>query len=282
MIPRSSALERLVQRDERVAQAAQPILLAHEGPTARAVVLLHGLTASPGQFRRYAEALHARGHNVLVPRLPLHGFEDRMTTALAALTEEDLHRFSRDCADAAKVLGERATIAGFSAGGTLALWLAQHDAVDRVVAIAPFLGAAAIPTPLMGLATRALTRMPNWFVWWDPIRRGRAMPAHGYPRYPTHAMALLYRIAEEVMRGASLPPIAGRIAVVVNRGEASVSNRAIAKTIRRWEAVGARVERIELCGMPPSHDVIEPLRCVELAQRVFPAVLDAIDPVPPR
>lgn len=271
-------LERLVRRDGRVSEAAQPILLVHGEPVSRAIVLLHGLTASPAQFRSYAHALYARGHNVLVPRLPLHGYSDRLTTALAALTDDELRSFARDCIDAARTLGQRTTIAGFSAGGTLALWLAQREPVDRVVAIAPFLGAAAVPRPVMDVAMRALLHLPNWFVWWDPVRRERQMPEHGYPRYATHAVAQLYRISSDVMRDASQLPAAHRIVLVTNRGEASVSNAAIARTLRRWTTAGAAVEKIELRGMPPSHDVIEPLRSVALAQRVFPIVLDAIDP----
>jgi hypothetical protein len=34
--------------------------------------------------------LYERGHNVVIPRLPYHGYRNRMTTAPAALTADDL------------------------------------------------------------------------------------------------------------------------------------------------------------------------------------------------
>jgi esterase/lipase len=38
------------------------------------ILLLHGFTASPHQFRQ-REAFYARGYNVLIPR-PYHGLAD--------------------------------------------------------------------------------------------------------------------------------------------------------------------------------------------------------------
>ncbi|HUY41342.1 MAG TPA: alpha/beta fold hydrolase [Candidatus Dormibacteraeota bacterium] len=280
MIPRSAALEHLLERDdERISEAGRTILLSHGAERPRAIVLFHGLTATPQQFRRYASDLFARGHNVLVPRLPRHGYRDRLTEALAGMTEEHLRELARESLVAARALGTRVTVGGFSAGGTLALWLAQHDEFDRAVAIAPFLGAAAVPAPLMAVGANVLLRLPNRFVWWDPIRRERQMPDDGYPRYATHALAQLYRLSSAVMRDASKIPAARAVIVVLNGGEVSVSNGAIRATLRRWRAAGARIERVDLRGMPPSHDIIEPDRNPRLAARVYPAILEAVDPV---
>ena len=52
---------------------------------AGAVILLHGLTASPPAWRAVAEELAARGRTVIVPRLLLHGHADRMTTVLGGI-----------------------------------------------------------------------------------------------------------------------------------------------------------------------------------------------------
>jgi alpha-beta hydrolase superfamily lysophospholipase len=228
---------------------------------------------------RYAQDLFARGHNVLVPRYPLHGYRDRLTDALADLTEEHLRAFALESLEAARTLGERVTIAGFSAGGTLALWLAEREESERVVAIAPFLGLAALPDALTQLAMRVALRLPNRFIWWNPILRERQLPEHGYPRYATHAIARLYEISRDVMRdAASQPPKSRTLALVVNAGEASVSNRAALRLLEGWRSRGTNVERVLLRPMPPSHDIIEPENKVELAARVYPTILDAIDP----
>ena len=67
---------------------ARTILLEHAAATPLAVVLFHGLTNSPAQYAQLAPDLYNSGVNVLVPRLPDHGFRDRLTTALATLTAE--------------------------------------------------------------------------------------------------------------------------------------------------------------------------------------------------
>lgn len=255
------------------------MLLCHGEVRPRAVVLFHGLTASPAQFVRFARDLHARGHNVLVPRLPRHGYGDRLTDALAGMTDEHLRSVARESLAAARALGESVTVAGFSLGGTLALWLAQRERFDRAVAIAPFLGVALVPSRVMGIAAPLLLRLPNRFVWWDPVRRERLMPAHGYPRYPTHAIAYVYRIAGEVMRDALLDaPTARAIVLVTNSRETTVNNRAIRRLTRRWRRYGRAIEHVELTGLPPSHDIIEPERFSAIADRVYPALLEAIDP----
>ncbi|MGH7738270.1 MAG: alpha/beta hydrolase [Candidatus Tyrphobacter sp.] len=277
MIP---ALERLValDDDERIPPECRTIVLRHEERSREAVLLFHGLTAAPAQFRRYARALFERGCNVLVPRLPLHGYADRLTPALADLTGDVLRTFSGRALDAARELGERVTVAGFSAGGTLTLSLAQSERFARAVAIAPFFGAAAVPRIAMDLAMALWLRLPNRFVWWDPIARERQGPAHGYPRYPTHALARLYELARSIARRAREPATADAVAVVLNCGEAAVSNAQLRALVARWRDAGVRVELIELRGMPPSHDIIEPERNRALSERVFPTILNAIHP----
>lgn len=266
-------------REAEVSEASRTILLRHPGVRPRAVLLLHGLTASPRQFVRYAHDLFARGHNVLVPRYPLHGYHDRLTDALAQLTDEQLRSFALESLADAKLLGERVTVAGFSAGGTLALWLAEREESDRAVAIAPFLGLAGFPNALTSLAMRVVLRLPNRFLWWNPLLRERQLPEHGYPRYATHAIARLYEISRDVIRDAgSQMPRSRTLVLVVNAGEASISNRAALRVAEGWERRGANVERVLLRSMPPSHDIIEPENKRELAARVYPAILDAIDP----
>ena len=164
-----------------------------------AVVLLHGMSASPAQFERYARDLYARGHNVLVPRLPRHGHADRLSTALARLRPDELYDAVVDYVAIAHELGDRVTIAGFSLGGLLTAWIAQHYRVRPCVAIAPFLGVAIDSGRLMTALAELLLRMPNRFQWWNPILRERQMPEHGYPRYSTHAIAHAYRVARTVL-----------------------------------------------------------------------------------
>jgi pimeloyl-ACP methyl ester carboxylesterase len=276
----SDRLDRLLALDHAfVGDKGRTIAHLHEGRRPRAVVLLHGMTSSPAQFSRFATELFARGHNVLVPRLPRHGHSDRFSEASARITGDELLTAAREVLAVARELGERVTVAGFSLGGLLTAWIAQHESVDRAVAIAPFLGVAVLPSRLMKAAAEVVMRLPNSFQWWDPFLRERQMPAHGYPRYSTHAIAHAYLVARDLLRDASeTAPVTQDIVLLNNAREAAVNNRAIRRLEANWRAHGANVERIVLRGLPPSHDIIEPLRHSDLADRVYPQLLEVIDP----
>jgi alpha-beta hydrolase superfamily lysophospholipase len=277
----SQRLDALLARDhDRVGEKGRTLAYVHGKRRPRSVVLLHGMTASPLQFERFAVALFSRGHNVIVPRLPHHGHADRLSTALESLRPAQLYEATCDYVSIAAELGERVTVAGFSLGGLLAAWSAQHHLVDRSVAIAPFLGVSWIPTLLMNGVAEIMLRTPNQFHWWNPVLRERQMPAHGYPRYATHAVAHAYRIAHTLLRDArARPPLAREVVIVANAAESTVNNRAVRRLHGLWQAHQTRnIELVTLTGLPISHDIIEPLRRRELASRVFPEILEAIDP----
>ena len=277
----SLRLERLLARDHAgVGRKGRTIAHLHGERRPRAVVLLHGMSSSPPQFERFADDLYRRGHNVLVPRLPGHGHADRFSTALAQLRPDDLYAAVDEYVAIGRELGDRVTFAGFSLGGLLTAWGAQHYELDRCVAIAPFFGVAWIPGGLMSAVAELLLRIPNQFHWWDPILRERQQPEHGYPRYATHAVAHSYRIARTLLiEAAARPPSAAHVVLVTNARETAVDNRAIRRLYASWSARRPEaVELVVLRGLPLSHDIVEPMRRGDLAARAYPDLLSAIDP----
>jgi alpha-beta hydrolase superfamily lysophospholipase len=273
------AFERIASREgSEIGIAGRSMLLSHGARTPRAYVLLHGLTASPMQFAQFGRLLHERGANVMIPRLPRHGLNDRLTRALAGLTGDELTAAAREAVEAGRGLGERVTIVGFSAGGLMSAWIAQHLAVDRSISIAPFFGLAWLPTRLAPLVSRLTLRLPNRFFWWNPIERERKYPPHGYPRYPTHAIGHSWKLALELLGAARRDvPETKDIVLVSNASETAVNNRATARLAELWRAhrgVNVRIEH--LTGLPPSHDIIEPLRPRSLAERVYPTLLEIV------
>lgn len=255
------------------------ILLSHGAPTPRAYLLLHGLTASPPQFETFGRLLFERGANVFIPRLPRHGLADRLTTQLEDLTAAELRDFAGRAAAYAATLGTRLSVVGFSVGGLLAAWIGQHVAVERATCIAPFLGVAWIPHALTGRAARFALALPNQFWWWDPVQRERLLPAHGYPRFATHAVAHAARLGHEVLADAQRnAPMARHVAVVLNARESTVNNRAARRLAAAWalRKPGAIVLH-RLKGLPASHDIIEPLRSPDIVRSVYPALVDLVD-----
>jgi pimeloyl-ACP methyl ester carboxylesterase len=255
------------------------ILLSHEARTPKAFLLLHGLTATPLQFASFGQLLFERGANVFIPRLPRHGLADRLTTSLAGLTAEELDAFAYEAVSAARRLGERLIVVGFSVGGLLAAWIAQRVEVERVVPIAPFLGVLGVPRRVAPSLARLVLSMPNRFVWWHPVLRERLAPGHGYPRYSTHALAQSYHLVQRLLCAAAHEaPRAGEIEIVLNASETAVNNRSARRLARLWsEHRAAPVEVRSLWGLPPSHDIIEPLASPRLAPRVYPQLIEVVD-----
>ena len=268
--------EALARRDDATIHArGGTILLGHGRPTKRAVVLLHGLTASPRQCAELARRLHESGDTVLVPRLPGHGARDRLTTQLQDVRAHELIAAAHESLAIARGLGTAVTVAGFSLGGLLTAWLAQHELVHHAVAIAPFLGVARLHPRTTPAFTAALRALPNVFLWWNPILRERLMPDHGYPRFPTRAIAEALEIANALSTHARVaPPATRRITIVTNTSETSVSNAAAHELAGAWRAHAAgEVALAHITGLPPSHDVIEPLRPGSHARRAYRTLL---------
>jgi len=245
-------------------------------PGAGAVVLLHGLTASPPAWRAVTEALVARGRTVVVPRLLLHGQADRMTTALRAIRAQALIDDVSAIVRATAELGEPLTIAGHSLGATLALDAAMRGpAGARVVAVAPFLGLAGVPHEFHPLLMRLLALAPDHFLWWNPVLRERLEPAHGYPRYPLAALQAGLRIADRARADARQRPAVRAIDIVINAAETSVNNRTALRLADEWRRAGASIAVHRLQGLNWSHDIIEPLR--PPARRAFATLVEILE-----
>ena len=254
----------------------------HGARTARAVVLLHGLTNCPAQFDSLARLAYARGDNVLVPRLPRHGLSDRMTTAPAGLTARELCAAADEAIDAAQGLGDRVTVAGLSVGGTLAAWAGQERGdVDRVVLVAPMLGVAVARGWLGAAAARLAARLPNAFVWWD-ARKKQALPGprHVYPRFATRAIAATLAVAARVRADAALRAPGARSAVLVTLdGDPAVDNAPAFALVAAWRAHGVPDlrERAFPGTLHLSHDLVDPEQVGANPGLTYPVLLAALD-----
>ncbi len=257
-------------------------LLTHGRRTARAVVLLHGLTNCPEQFRLLGERLHERGANVYLPRMLGHGLTDRMDPGQARLDASWLCRATDEAVDIARGLGEEVVVAGLSVGGTMAAWAAQQRAdVARAVAIAPLLGLAAAPGPLTRPAMNLLLALPNLFVWWDiRVRADLPGPGHVYPRFSTRAVAQTLRLAAGIEADARrAAPAAGTMALVTAGDDAATDNGAADRLARRWRAHGARVvTRHFPARLGLQHDIVDPGQVGADPALVYPVLLDLIAP----
>ncbi len=232
--------------------------------TGRVIVLLHGLTNCPEQFDSLGRTLFANGANVLIPRLPRHGFADRMTDELARAGARELSVWTDRVLDAAHGLGDSVTVAGLSIGGVLAAWAGQERAdVNRAVVIAPMFGWARAPGPARTAAlARLATALPNAFVWWDDkLKQNLAGPRHVYPRFATRSVAATMMVGAHVLaRAKRVPPAARSFVLITVGGDPAADNEASAAIVAAWRARGATDVRVYEfpTALHLNHDVVDP------------------------
>lgn len=257
---------------------ARTVLLEHGATTPLAVVLFHGLTNSPAQYVQFAPELYDRGVNVFVPRLPDHGYRDRMTTALAALTAEALIASAAEAVDLAYGLGARVGVLGISMGGLLTAYAAQFRALAVAVPVAPSFALLHLPYPISRAVAAIGRRLPNRFLWWDPRVRASEPPITAYPRFPTHALMQTLRIGDAVdVAARTQPPLADRIVAVVNRNDPAVNNAVTRSIVAKWSSRKENVaEYVELTDLRHYHDIIDPQQPSARTDLVYPSLFDAL------
>lgn len=129
-----------------------PILKTHEKKTAKAVVLLHGVSGCPWDMSGFGDWLYQAGYNVYIPRLPYHGMKN--TKLHSKVRAADLVESMSEIAGLASGLGDELGLVGHSGGGTLSTWLAQYGdgLFSRVLLLAPFYEPDASQAPKWAIA----------------------------------------------------------------------------------------------------------------------------------
>lgn len=275
-------VEKLEARDgPEVRPGCGTFFLSHGRTSARAIVFFHGMTNCPRQFRLLAEQFHARGCNVIAPRFPYHGLTDRMTEEQANLTADGLIAIAQETVDLAQGLGEEVLVVGLSIGATVAAWCSQNRSdVAEAVLISPLFGVRVVPRWATGTVAQATLNLPNFHMWWDPLRRENLeAPEHVYPRFSSRALAEVLILAGKVKDAAALsPPAARRVLVVTVANDLSVNNGATEEVVRLWNSHGDhRVETFEFDARHGlDHDLIDPDQPGANPGLVYPKILELV------
>jgi alpha-beta hydrolase superfamily lysophospholipase len=278
----AAALERasaVMARDgPEILPQARTTLIERGHATPLAIVLFHGLTNNPAQYTRFAPLLYERGLNVFIPRMPEHGYRDRLTTANASVTAELLVGAANEAVDIACGLGERVAVLGISAGGLLAAHFAQFREIAIAVPVAPSFALLQLPYGVSRFVERIGLRLPNAYIWWDPRVRENQLPVTAYPRFSTHALMQSLRIGDAVYDAARRqPPLAARIVTIVNRADPAVNNEVTKSVCAAWSTWNAgSVTYVELTNLPTNHDIVDPQQPKACTERVYPKLLEAL------
>ncbi len=273
-IRRIEALQALEPQDMNPVCRLQ--LMTHGDKVDRTIILVHGYTNCPQQFRDLGQDFYDAGYNVLLAPLPHHGLADRMTEAHAQLTAEELAAYADKTVDISQGLGEQVAMMGISGGGVTTAWAAQNRSdLDLAVIIAPTFGFKQIPTSLTGAAMNMYTLMPDSYVWWDPVKKADYPPLYAYPRYSQHALVELLRIGFATRASAErLQPAAKKLVVVSNANDNAVNNPLTMEVVRTWQAHGANVTTYEFAAdLKLGHDLIDPTQPDQRIDIVYPQLI---------
>jgi esterase/lipase len=276
-VERLRALEALDGPDINPLCRSQAKLHGHK--TARAIVLIHGFTSCPYMWHELADDLYSLGYNVLIGRVPHHGLQDRLNDDIANLKADELVHVCDRLVDITEGLGDAVAVAGISAGGVMAAWIAEQRAdVDQVVIVNPNFTAPnfnLLASPVVNI----LLTVPNQFLWWDEKTKERVPgPTYAYPRYSTHALGEIYRLGQAVETKSRVKPMARRVVVMTVQADPAVSNDFTDGVLRNWRSAG--LKDLVTYRWPPSvisfHDILTPEQPYQRTALVYPKLLELI------
>jgi esterase/lipase len=254
----------LMSKDgDEIAVPCKSQFLSHGARTATVHVLLHGYTNAPAQFREIAHAHFDQGANVLVPRIPYHGYLDPDAHQLGNMTPAVLEAFCDEVAEEAAGLGERLIVTGLSLGGLLAGYLGKmRDEVAEARLVAPFIQPKAVPGWVDGPFDAATRALPDLYSWWNPkLHEKEVAGTWATPKFSLKAIGaqITFRRQLEHISPARTTKL-DRVLLVVNDNDIAVRNdRAYDFVAQQLEPLALEVESIELKkSLGFTHDVFEP------------------------
>jgi carboxylesterase len=259
----AEAVQRITAIHQREAATTAPecqlSFLTHGAKTARAVVFVNGWGNCSKQFRALAPEFYDRGYNVLTVTIPGHRLAGGKDEAEhMGITAEALTAYAGEVVDIAQGLGDHVTVAGLSAGGGIAAWVAQNRAdADRVALFSPAIGFRVIPTRWTLPATNLFLTLPNMQ---DMATRG---------------LAQVLRLGYAVRYAAEkVPPTAPEIVVVTNAADDTIDNALIAELVGNWQRHGANLKTYEFPAADKFvHDFIDPAEPGAQVEVVYPRLL---------
>jgi esterase/lipase len=257
-----------------------PFQLSHGEKSARAIVLLHGLTACPYQYHELAQLYFDQGYNVLVPRLPRHGLADRTSNALAGLTAEELLGVMDPSLDIAAGMGDQVAMFGLSLGGNVAAAAGQlRPGLHLAVPASPAIGLRFTWPGITPALTRIVLGLPDMYIWWDPINKADFQAESGYPGFSLHALGQIWRLGLALQAAAlDTPAVAGKLLMITNWGDPAINLANTDTLVNEWRRNGADVSTYRFALLPwLPHDIVSTDAVGADTELTYPVLLEQVD-----
>jgi pimeloyl-ACP methyl ester carboxylesterase len=254
------------------------VALLHGKKTDKAVVIFHGFTHSPYQWRLVDKAYYEQGYNVWVPLAPYHGYADRLTDDPSKLTPERLRDYADRAVDIGAGLGDKVEVVGLSTGGVAALWAdAERPDVARTISIAPLMGPKWLPPWLIMPLVRFFRALPmDFYNWWTPEKE--KMPGPAYPRFSFKGVFAFAGLGQWVAAKAQGPPPAkGFTELVANWADKTVNTEYNVEVARRLGPPGKVLIHQIPAALGIGHDLVEPDgENKAIVARVYPVLANVL------
>ena len=123
------------------------IIKTHGKKTAKAVMMIHGVSACPQQFADLGDTFFNAGYNVYIPRVPSHGLTDNKRHG--EITIPAMAQFMNSSTSIISGLGDETGVVGLSGGANMATWITQYNSqtISRALLLSPFYQPSASETP---------------------------------------------------------------------------------------------------------------------------------------
>ncbi len=120
----------------------ESIWMPQTGAAKGVVLMFHGYTAGPWQYKELAQRFHDAGYHVFVPRMPGHGCVDDqgVPTGVDLPDHKGWDAFVDRTYAQAEKLGMPVQAVGLSGGANVALRMGERHKLNGVGAMAPYLG----------------------------------------------------------------------------------------------------------------------------------------------
>lgn len=143
---REVAMINQTEKDNHVKPECYSKLSLHDRPTAKAILMFHGISACSLSFSGLAQYFYDQGYNVYTPLAPEHGRVDNLNHA--KVTKQSLVDFANESVNITTALGDQVGVAGLSGGGDLSTWVIQYrPEIKRALVLSPFYEPASAQAP---------------------------------------------------------------------------------------------------------------------------------------